>query len=90
MSIYIYISHCINLGGKCNSKVELIINLEFTMSADGEQIRAENSNTTAMMEFILLGFSDSPHLQWILFGIFFAHVLDYSDVQQYYNTINKN
>jgi olfactory receptor len=40
------------------------------MSADGEQIRAENSNTTAMMEFILLGFSDSPHLQWILFGIF--------------------
>ncbi|KAM4846263.1 olfactory receptor 10AG1-like [Thomomys bottae] len=23
-----------------------------------------------MMEFILVGFSDSPHLQWILFGIF--------------------
>ncbi|XP_069889036.1 olfactory receptor 10AG1-like [Dipodomys merriami] len=23
-----------------------------------------------MMEFVLVGFSDSPHLQWILFGIF--------------------
>ncbi|KAM5186017.1 LOW QUALITY PROTEIN: uncharacterized protein ACOB7L_010340 [Callospermophilus lateralis] len=30
----------------------------------------EKSNTTMVMEFILLGFSDTPHLQWMLFGIF--------------------
>uniref|UniRef100_A0A8C0W8F7 G-protein coupled receptors family 1 profile domain-containing protein n=1 Tax=Castor canadensis TaxID=51338 RepID=A0A8C0W8F7_CASCN len=32
--------------------------------------KLEKSNTTTMMEFILLGFSDISHLQWILFGIF--------------------
>ncbi|XP_015332695.2 olfactory receptor 10AG1-like [Marmota marmota marmota] len=40
------------------------------MPTDGEQIKAEKSNTTMVMEFILLGFSDTPHLQWMLFGIF--------------------
>ncbi|XP_057363077.1 olfactory receptor 10AG1-like [Manis pentadactyla] len=30
----------------------------------------ENPNITATVEFILLGFSDVPNLQWILFGIF--------------------
>ncbi|XP_033616492.1 olfactory receptor 10AG1 [Fukomys damarensis] len=28
------------------------------------------SNTTAVVEFVLLGFSDTPNLQWILFGTF--------------------
>ncbi|XP_015332696.2 olfactory receptor 10AG1-like [Marmota marmota marmota] len=37
---------------------------------DGEQIITQKSNTTMIMEFILLGFSDIPHLQWMLFGIF--------------------
>ncbi|XP_042532344.1 olfactory receptor 10AG1-like [Dipodomys spectabilis] len=37
---------------------------------DGEQPRRENSNTTTVIEFILLGFSDMPQLQWVLFGIF--------------------
>uniref|UniRef100_A0A8D1EHC5 Olfactory receptor n=1 Tax=Sus scrofa TaxID=9823 RepID=A0A8D1EHC5_PIG len=37
---------------------------------DGEQIKTENSNITTIMEFVLLGFSDIPNLQWILFGIF--------------------
>ena len=27
-------------------------------------------NITTVMEFILLGFSDIPNFQWILFGIF--------------------
>jgi olfactory receptor len=40
------------------------------MSANGEQIRIEKPNSTTMMEFILLGFSDNPHLQWILFAVF--------------------
>ena len=34
------------------------------------KLRTEKSNMTTMMEFILLGFSDSPNFQWILFGIF--------------------
>ena len=34
------------------------------------KLRTEKSNITTMMEFILLGFSDSPNFQWILFGIF--------------------
>ncbi|XP_077901148.1 olfactory receptor 10AG1 [Ictidomys tridecemlineatus] len=37
---------------------------------DGEQIIIQKSNTTMIMEFILLGFSDIPHLRWMLFGIF--------------------
>lgn len=34
------------------------------------KLRTEKSNITAMMEFILLGFSDLPNFQWVLFGIF--------------------
>ncbi|XP_008834032.1 olfactory receptor 10AG1-like [Nannospalax galili] len=37
-------------------------------------MKTEKSNIT-MMEFILLGFSDVPHLKWILFGIFFLMYL---------------
>ncbi|XP_008827219.2 olfactory receptor 10AG1-like [Nannospalax galili] len=44
---------------------------EFIMSADGRNIKTEKSNITTTTEFILLGFSDVPHLKWILFGIFF-------------------
>ncbi|XP_032757975.1 olfactory receptor 10AG1-like isoform X1 [Rattus rattus] len=33
------------------------------------QVR-ENSNASTRMEFILLGFSNVPHLQWVLFVIF--------------------
>ncbi|XP_006147282.2 olfactory receptor 10AG1, partial [Tupaia chinensis] len=42
----------------------------FTISADKEQIKAENLNSTAMVEFVLLGFSDTPSLQRTLFGVF--------------------
>jgi olfactory receptor len=51
------------------------INLEFSIFSDGEQMRTQKSNITTHMEFVLLGFSDSPHLQWILFGIFFLMYL---------------
>ncbi|XP_021485718.2 olfactory receptor 10AG1-like [Meriones unguiculatus] len=43
--------------------------MEFVSSTHEEQIKTENSNTTST-EFFLLGFSDVPHLQWMLFGIF--------------------
>ena len=33
------------------------------------------------MEFILLGFSDIPNFQWILWGIFFSPQSDRPDVQ---------
>ncbi|KAM5248380.1 uncharacterized protein ACOB6Z_010539 [Ctenodactylus gundi] len=36
----------------------------------GEKIRTEASNATTVVEFVLLGFSDIPHQQWILFGTF--------------------
>ncbi|XP_052581552.1 olfactory receptor 10AG1-like [Peromyscus californicus insignis] len=39
--------------------------MEFVLSSGEDQ----NSNITAT-EFVLLGFSDVPHLQWMLFGIF--------------------
>ncbi|XP_042532256.1 olfactory receptor 10AG1-like [Dipodomys spectabilis] len=29
-------------------------------------------NLTTLVEFVLLGFADAPHLQWFLFGLFFA------------------
>ncbi|XP_007519578.1 olfactory receptor 10AG1-like [Erinaceus europaeus] len=35
------------------------------------KLKTETSNVTAMMEFVLLGFSDIPNFQWLLFGIFF-------------------
>ncbi|XP_039695972.1 olfactory receptor 10AG1-like [Pteropus medius] len=34
------------------------------------QLKTENSNMTTITEFVLLGFSDIPNSQWILFGIF--------------------
>ncbi|KAM9658883.1 olfactory receptor 10AG1-like [Trichechus inunguis] len=34
------------------------------------KLKAEESNNTAIAEFVLVGFSDIPNLQWILFGIF--------------------
>ncbi|XP_059014887.1 LOW QUALITY PROTEIN: olfactory receptor 10AG1-like [Mustela lutreola] len=37
---------------------------------DGEQIKNEILNITAIVEFVLLGFSDIPNIQWILFGVF--------------------
>ncbi|XP_008562193.1 PREDICTED: olfactory receptor 10AG1-like, partial [Galeopterus variegatus] len=43
---------------------------EFTVFSDGEQIKTELSNTITEIEFVLVGFSDIPNLQWILFGVF--------------------
>ncbi|XP_051022999.1 olfactory receptor 10AG1-like [Acomys russatus] len=43
--------------------------MEFVLSTDEKKFITENSNTT-VTEFVLLGFSDVPHLQWMLFGIF--------------------
>ncbi|XP_051022681.1 olfactory receptor 10AG1-like [Acomys russatus] len=37
---------------------------------DDRKIRTEKSNASFLIEFVLLGFSDVPSLQWILFGIF--------------------
>nr|XP_012806420.2 olfactory receptor 10AG1-like [Jaculus jaculus] len=34
-------------------------------------LKPPEENFTALMEFILLGFSDVPHLRWVLFGLFF-------------------
>ncbi|XP_028359890.1 olfactory receptor 10AG1-like [Phyllostomus discolor] len=34
------------------------------------KLKTEKSNVTTMMEFVLLGFSDIPSMQWLLFGIF--------------------
>ncbi|XP_036920415.1 olfactory receptor 10AG1-like [Sturnira hondurensis] len=34
------------------------------------KLKTEKSNVTAVMEFVLLGFSDTPNIQGILFGIF--------------------
>ncbi|KAM9658884.1 olfactory receptor 10AG1-like [Trichechus inunguis] len=35
------------------------------------KLNSEESHNTTIMEFALVGFSDTPNLQWILFGIFF-------------------
>ncbi|XP_039731647.1 olfactory receptor 10AG1-like [Pteropus medius] len=35
-----------------------------------KQLKSEKSNMTTITEFVLLGFSDIPNSQWILFGIF--------------------
>nr|XP_048288713.1 olfactory receptor 10AG1-like [Myodes glareolus] len=48
--------------------------MEIVLSADEEQRKTEISNIT-ITEFILLEFSDVPHLQWMLFGIFFLMYL---------------
>ncbi|XP_049718526.1 olfactory receptor 10AG1-like [Elephas maximus indicus] len=36
------------------------------------KLKAEESDNTTIMEFVLVGFSDVPNLQWILSGIFLA------------------
>ncbi|XP_023398026.2 olfactory receptor 10AG1-like [Loxodonta africana] len=39
------------------------------------KLKAEESKNTTIMEFVLVGFSDEPNLQWILFGTFFIMYL---------------
>nr|XP_003422681.2 olfactory receptor 10AG1-like [Loxodonta africana] len=34
------------------------------------QVKPPQDNLTEVMEFVLLGFADMPHLQWFLFGLF--------------------
>ncbi|XP_003423062.2 olfactory receptor 10AG1-like [Loxodonta africana] len=34
------------------------------------QVKPPQDNLTELMEFVLLGFADMPHLQWFLFGLF--------------------
>ncbi|XP_008852453.1 olfactory receptor 10AG1-like [Nannospalax galili] len=36
------------------------------------QLQAPEGNITKLKEFVLLGFSDVPHLQWFLFGLLIA------------------
>uniref|UniRef100_A0A8C8UF80 Olfactory receptor n=1 Tax=Peromyscus maniculatus bairdii TaxID=230844 RepID=A0A8C8UF80_PERMB len=40
------------------------------ISKDEQKFTTEKSNASSLTEFVLLGFSDVPHLRWILFGIF--------------------
>ncbi|XP_031229342.1 olfactory receptor 10AG1-like [Mastomys coucha] len=42
----------------------------YLLFVDEQKIKPEKSNASSLIEFILLGFSDVPNLQWILFGIF--------------------
>ncbi|KAM4846261.1 olfactory receptor 10AG1-like [Thomomys bottae] len=35
-----------------------------------KKLEQKKSNSTTMLEFVLVGFSDSPRYQWFLFGIF--------------------
>ncbi|XP_039695981.1 olfactory receptor 10AG1-like [Pteropus medius] len=46
----------------------IILNLSYLQTEN--QLKAEKSNMTTITEFVLLGFSDIPNGQWILFGIF--------------------
>nr|XP_003423061.3 olfactory receptor 10AG1-like [Loxodonta africana] len=48
----------------------IILNLPYPQMES--KSKAEKSNTTTVTEFTLVGFSDIPNLQWILFGIFFV------------------
>ncbi|ELW53719.1 olfactory receptor 10AG1 [Tupaia chinensis] len=36
------------------------------------QEKSPKENLTELKEFVLLGFSEVPHLQWVLFGLFFV------------------
>ena len=45
-----------------------ILNLPYLQMEN--KFKTEKSNVTTKMEFVLLGFSDIPNTQWILFGIF--------------------
>nr|XP_003423030.3 olfactory receptor 10AG1-like [Loxodonta africana] len=47
-----------------------ILNLSYPQMES--KLKAEESDNTTIMEFVLVGFSDVPNLQWILFGIFLA------------------
>uniref|UniRef100_UPI001E1B19D2 olfactory receptor 10AG1-like n=1 Tax=Jaculus jaculus TaxID=51337 RepID=UPI001E1B19D2 len=40
------------------------------LPTDGDKSKTGRYNASTWVEFILLGFSDVPHLRWILFGIF--------------------
>ncbi|XP_005064653.1 olfactory receptor 10AG1-like, partial [Mesocricetus auratus] len=40
------------------------------LSVDEQKFTTETLNASSLIEFVLLGFSDVPHLKWILFGIF--------------------
>uniref|UniRef100_A0A8C2LGA0 Olfactory receptor n=2 Tax=Cricetulus griseus TaxID=10029 RepID=A0A8C2LGA0_CRIGR len=40
------------------------------LSVDEQKFTTEKLNASSLTEFVLLGFSDVPHLKWILFGIF--------------------
>ena len=50
-----------------------ILNLPYLQME--HKLRTEKSNITTIMEFILLGFSDIPNFQQILWGIFFIFYL---------------
>ncbi|XP_023598889.1 olfactory receptor 10AG1-like [Trichechus manatus latirostris] len=57
-----------------NVKVLIILNLQYLQMES--KLRAKESSNTTIMEFVLLGFTDIPHLQMFLLGIFFfAYVI---------------
>nr|XP_003422683.1 olfactory receptor 10AG1-like [Loxodonta africana] len=47
-----------------------ILNLSYPQTES--KLKAEESDNTTITEFVLVGFSDVPNLQWILLGIFLA------------------
>ncbi|XP_007956169.2 olfactory receptor 10AG1-like [Orycteropus afer afer] len=49
-------------------KGETHVNLPFPQMSHQEKLQEEN--LTQLMEFVLLGFDEIPHLQWFLFGLF--------------------
>ncbi|XP_027276733.1 olfactory receptor 10AG1 [Cricetulus griseus] len=51
-------------------KFNQVNNFKFVISADEDQFKTEKSNVSTLVEFILLGFSDVPSLQWVLFITF--------------------
>ncbi|XP_008269220.2 olfactory receptor 10AG1 [Oryctolagus cuniculus] len=46
--------------------------LNFMFLQMRHQKRSQEENITELVEFVLLGFCDVPHLQWLLFGLFLA------------------
>ncbi|XP_005363522.1 olfactory receptor 10AG1-like [Microtus ochrogaster] len=67
--MYIIVSNSNKVTGQCNVRYELIATFDL-LSVDEQTLTTEKSNASSLIEFVLLGFSDVPHLQWILFGIF--------------------
>ncbi|XP_014635213.1 PREDICTED: olfactory receptor 10AG1-like [Ceratotherium simum simum] len=51
-----------------NTSELTILNLLYLQMKN--KLKTEESNITTKTEFVLLGFSDIPNLQWILFGMF--------------------